>query len=76
MTLKVVHKTFKNNTFLTIVIFDSFNMFHVLGRRVGRSPLNSHPATSRDDVCSEAGVNKRSVEMFRRYVDVNRLTDA
>ena len=39
-------------------------------------PLNSHPATSRDDVCSEAGVNKRSVEMFRRYVDVNRLTDA
>ena len=50
MTLTVLREALKHIMFLTAVYLGILHMFHFLGRRVGRSPLNSHPGISPEHV--------------------------
>ena len=77
MVIPVFAETFKINKFLPIYFlpfFGFFSKFIFLGSAGRAEPFKftSGDGTSIDDVCSEAGVNKRSVETFRRYEDVER----
>ena len=70
MTLTVFRETFKNEMCLMNFIVGIFIFVHCLCRRVGRSPLNSHPETSPYDVCSEA-VSRRQGTL-RHFEDEKR----